>query len=491
MTQNPNQGQGPNADQESARWVVISIILFLVAIFLWTFYQPEINTMIGAIAWVHIYPYAWASRTFPTLDTLPVIGPGVFDYASDVVTGLEAGGYAGMAPDMRNQVLEIMGRCAAPFYVPVLLWAGIMGRNFRPDVAYRIPHTLESMIYTQSEHWLTSRMARYVNPLKMPEVSSNSLSRAGLAQERRLPEPVDCGAFMEHVFAPPKPGTWQRAMRPEEWLVSMGMCRAEEAVLEAEKKNWIYPAKALEAREKWPETDIASISELMAGQLRAPWSGFSRLRLCHQALAAVMASFYAHDVKGGNALLDDLGGLHDAVRAAPGRMDQAILSEEGVFPRIKGILSGKPGQNLKEIADRHAWVETAFPAMLAVARKDRGVLPAAAFLWLKSEDRLMWYILDNVGSEAIMIESAGALSHFRAEQQIGLPIRRPAVFQAARALRDDYLDVTDERIRMREVKEELKMTPAQKINRSLKAHDAANPSRISLEKAESGDGVFS
>ena len=37
--------------------------------------------------------------------------------------------------------------------------------------------------------------------------------------------------------------------------------------------------------------------------------------------------------------------------------------------------------------------------------------------------------------DAIMIEAAGAMAHFKAESQIGLPIRRPSVFQAARALR--------------------------------------------------------
>lgn len=482
---NQGQGQGPNADQEGMRGLFIAILLFIVAIFAWTYYQPEINTAVGAIAWVHIYPYAWLARTFPVLENLPIIGPGLFDYASDVMTGLEAGGYAGMTPDMRNEVLEIMGKCAAPVYVPALLWAGIMGRNFRPDVAYRTGHTLESMIYMQSEYWLTSRMIRHVNPLKIPEVSSVSLSRASLQQERRITEPVDCGALVETVFAPPKPGTWQRALRPEEFLVSTGMCRDDSRVMEAEQKNWTYPAKALEARDKWPETDNRSISELLAGQLRSPWTGFEDLRPCHQAIAAAMASFYAYDIKGGNALLDDLGGIQDAVRAQPGKMDDAIRSEEGLLARIKPVLSGKEGKNIREIADKHAWVETAFPAMLEVARKDRGVLPASAFLWLKAEDRLMWYILDNVGSEAIMVEAAGALSHFRAEQQIGLPIRRPAVFQAARALRDDYLDVTEERIRMRAVKEELKMTPEQKVSRLLRDNDAADRTdAVNLEKGE-------
>jgi len=152
-------------------------------------------------------------------------------------------------------------------------------------------------------------------------------------------------------------------------------------------------------------------------------------------------------------------------------MDDAILAEEGLMARIDGILQGKPGAQMLEIANRHAWLESAFPAMLTYARKDRGVLPAAAFLWLKAEDRALWYILDNVGSEAVMIESSGAMAHFRAEHQIGKPIRRPAVYQAARALLEDYLDMTPERVVARHDKEVRGWTAGEKLDRLFTGKD--------------------
>lgn len=471
MSSNPNAGQGPNADQESMRWLFISVALFLLMLFLWAYYQREINVVTGVISWIHIYPYAMAARYVPALETLPFLGPHLFRYAHDGLMFLEQGGYADMSPDQRTTLLTIAGRCGLPLYIPVMIIAGTLGRSFRPDVVYRVGYTLETMIRTQSEHWLTSRVSRHVNPLRTPEVSALSLTKGVLKRRRAAPSPDGVGALVSLETPPEKQGPWQRALRPEEWLLGMGMCFSEEHALEAEKRGWEYKNRLLEARESWPQTDINSLSELLSSQLRTPWSGFNSLRPSHQAICAVMASFYAFDINGGNALLNDLGGVHDAINAKTGGMDAAISAEEGLMPRIRKILDGKAGKALAEVAARHAWVESAFPAMLQVARKDRGVLPAAAFLWLKAEDRLLWYILDNVGSDAVMIESAGAMAHFKAEVQIGLPIRRPAVFQAARALREDYLDVTEARIKMRAIKRDLAMTPEERIQASLRKVD--------------------
>lgn len=480
MSHNPNAGQGPNADQESMRWLFISIALLLIAIFAWTYLQPEINIVSGVISWAHILPYAMAYRALPGLEVIPLIGPYVFAEAHYALQFLERGGYAAMTPDERMMLLTIAGRCALPLYFPLMLLAGTLGRSFRPDMVYRAGYTLETMIRTQSEHWLTSRLSRHVNPLKIPEVSSTSLARGVLTQRRKTKTSSDIGALISVDHPAQRQGAWQRALRPEEWLLGAGMCFSPEEAQEAERRDWDYPPKRLEARDKWQETDIESLCELLASQLRTPWTGFKDLRPSHQAICAVMASFYSFDINGGNALLNDLGGVSDAIGAKPGGMDQAILNEDGLMPRIRKILEGKPGRSLAEVASRHAWVESAFPAMLKVARKDRGVLPAAAFLWLKGEDRLLWYILNNLGSDAVMIESAGAMSHFKAETQIGLPIRRPAVFQAARALREDYLDVTEARLKMRAIKQDLAMTPEERIRKALEA--TRKSGHINLEK---------
>ena len=63
-----------------------------------------------------------------------------------------------------------------------------------------------------------------------------------------------------------------------------------------------------------------------------------------------------------------------------------------------------------------------------------------------------------------MVEAAGAMSHFRAEIQIGKPIRRPAVRQDARALLEDYLDMTPQRVAACRHREELGRSAGEEID---------------------------
>lgn len=470
MSQNPN---APTADQEQSRTFVIAIILIAILIYVISRMQEEMSAFAGAVSFLHVYPFALIVEQFPSLRTAPIIGPAFFAKVEIAKLFLEQGNFAYMSPDQRREVLSAAGLCALPIYLPFMVFAAIFGRSFRPDVVYKNAYSLDHMIWTQSEHWLTSRSARHTNPLEMPEVSAGYLARKvteKAAQKKSKHQSV--GEMVRIVPEAVAPLAWHRAMRPEEWLVANGLCLDETHIDAAIKKDWKYPDGLLESRDKWHDLTLDTLMETLSGQLRTPWRGFEPLRPSHKALCAVMCLFYDYDISGGNALLNELGGINDSVRGKAGAMDDAIRSEEGFLSRIEGILSGKPGKQMREIADKHAWLESAFPAMLTYSRKDRGVLPAAAFLWIKAEDRRLWYILDNVGSEAVMIESAGAMAHFRAEQQIGKPIRRPAVYQAARALLEDYLDMTPERVIARRDKEERGRTAGQQIDILLKGDTA-------------------
>ena len=466
MSQNPN-AQG--AEQEETEVMIAAGFGLAAIIGAYIFLQEHFSAFAGAISYLHVYPYARLVEYFPQLRDLPFIGSYFFARVELAKLFLDQGNFAYMDSAQRRDVLSAAGLCALPFYLPFMIYAGVRGRHFRPDLSYQKNYTLDDMIRTQSEYWLTSRNARHVNPLKKNEVSAGYLARGVVEMTaRRKTKHKNVGEMIRPAHEIISPAVWQRATRPQEWLVGNGLCIDENQVDKAIKKKWKYPDLLLESRNLWSELTLATLEEVFARQLRMPWIGFSSLRASHKAICAIMCLFYDYQVDEGNELLGDLGGLNDSVKSKPGAMDNAIHNEQGLMARIDGILESDAGEQMLEIADRHAWVESAFPAMLTIARKDRGVLPASAFLWLKGEDRGLWYILNNVGSEAIMVEAAGAMAHYRAECQIQKPIYRPAVYQAARALLEDYLDMTKDRIAVRKEKEERGRTAGQSIDILLK-----------------------
>lgn len=437
MAGSMHRGSG---DGDGLAWLVALAGCAVLGALVWERVAPGAHAAALAVASAHLQPFAWAVRAFPALESLPVIGQGLFARAASAMAAIEQAGGRPAAPGLVREALDAAGRCAATLYVPVLLWLGTVGRNRRADMAHRRAHTLESMIQVQSQIWPTSRIARHANPLHESEISVVGIARACLAAERALPAGEGFGALAAPVAAPFEAGRWHRALRPEEWLLATGLCRDRARLEAAEREGWDCAPESLQARERWRTVRLESICEMLARQLRAPWAGYGALPPCHRALAAVMALYHAHQVDSGNALLNELGRLCDAIHARPGAMGGAIARSAGLSARIELALSGAPGAGLLGVAESHGWVESAFPAMLEAARADRGVLPAAAFVWLKQEDRAMWYILDGVGCDAVAIEAAGAMAHLRAERRAGRPLRAPAVLAAARALKQEYLD---------------------------------------------------
>ena len=450
MAQQPQQPG--STDDDMLRTALVGLILVFVIFAFVAAQQERINIFVGAVSWVHVAPFAYLARWLPFLQDIPFLGSWLFVPAENVERYLSQGGWVYMdmtaeTQGYRSMVLTASGRVALLVYCPIMVWVGINGRNFRVDTTYRTQHTLDSMIWAQSETWMTSRMTRHINPLKDPELSSESLTkvvRERIKQIKPLP-----GRLLPEKVVSLAPSTWNRSLRPEEWLISSGLSydRAIDARISA--PGFITVPADFEFRERWEGIEMESIAEVLAEQLRTPWKGPANMRPCHKALFAVMAMFYGYDTEGGNRLLSDLGVLADATKVRINSMDSAIVAEQGMMARIDGIIAGKMGTRLAQKGNQHAWLESAFPTFIHLARKDRGVLPPAAFLWLKAEDRLMWYILNNVGNEAVMVEAAGALAHSRAENQIGKPIMRPAVYQAARAMREDYMDLMPERIEIR------------------------------------------
>lgn len=97
---------------------------------------------------------------------------------------------------------------------------------------------------------------------------------------------------------------------------------------------------------------------------------------------------------------------------------------EPIFARI----------HAENIMASHGFVVTGLMTLLEEARGG-GVIPCVEFIWLKGEDRPLWYALQTVGRKTAFSEAGGAYAHWLLEKQVGKAITQPEVTSAVEALK--------------------------------------------------------
>ena len=90
-------------------------------------------------------------------------------------------------------------------------------------------------------------------------------------------------------------------------------------------------------------------------------------------------------------------------------------------------------ENVREVISKHAYLLTVIASLIQHARED-GVVPSSEFLWLKTVDRRLWYMLNCVGRQTPYAEVAGPFAHWRAEQAMGRRSLVPMIDEAINAL---------------------------------------------------------
>lgn len=88
----------------------------------------------------------------------------------------------------------------------------------------------------------------------------------------------------------------------------------------------------------------------------------------------------------------------------------------------------------------HAYLLPAMASLLELARDD-GVLAAAEFLWLKTVDRPLWYMLNSVGRRTAFPEVAGPFGHWVVEKRLRRPLQTPMVEEAINGLEEAVAEV--------------------------------------------------
>jgi hypothetical protein len=432
---------GSSAEDSTLFWLLFVAALYLGGSAALRYFEPETNFALGTLRYAQLYPFAYLGELIDRTTWLTWLKDGWFDQvlfapAQKAVTWLETNPFSRMGAEQRDALATIAGRCLAALYLPMLLVLGSLLRNLRPDITYRGTQTLESMIWQSSDYWLASRQARHINPLELegaeaappgPMPASEASTPPHLARCHH--EPTGPAATESYLpLPPPTPlGAWSPALKPEEWLAGAGV------TADPETKRFL------------PD-DLRSCFH---SQLGAPWTSFADLPLPARAIAAACAYYYAGRVQEGVDLLDDLALVFDVAGRRLG-MAAAIRRDRAVLARIEAALHSPAAAALERIAAQHAFVPTALVRVLIESRASRGVLASASFLWLKAEDRRLWYVLNNAGGNAYHVECAAAMSHYKAELQMQRPIHAPVVRYAVVALELDYLDLAPARQAKRE-----------------------------------------
>lgn len=88
----------------------------------------------------------------------------------------------------------------------------------------------------------------------------------------------------------------------------------------------------------------------------------------------------------------------------------------------------------ESIMNNHAYVYTGLMTMLDIARKG-GVIPPVDFLYIKHENRTLFYALSSVGKKVSYVESAGVFAHWLLETHINRPIPTAEVSEAINGLK--------------------------------------------------------
>lgn len=175
------------------------------------------------------------------------------------------------------------------------------------------------------------------------------------------------------------------------------------------------------------QMDTHYVRQAFAKQLKGRWNGIHEQPPHIQALFAVFALKNAKKRDESDKLLGDIAQCWSLKKG----LDLPYATRRQIKKIIK---NPNLGGAMAKVAANHGFVTTAMMKCLQNARQQGGVLAPATFVWLRAEDRSIWYPLNNLGRRSYHTEAAGAMAHFRAEKMAARPIPTPKVKAAVESL---------------------------------------------------------
>jgi intracellular multiplication protein IcmP len=208
-------------------------------------------------------------------------------------------------------------------------------------------------------------------------------------------------------------GPWAMALTPMEFAQKHNLLKKEDAVLDG-------GASAMPGMEMTAGIRRGDTKRVFTLQLGPYWEGFDKCSPQAYALCAVFMARINRDRTGANLILETL--------------DKTYVSGKPDFSVAKPILKKYENTELvQEILVKHAYMLTVIASLLEASRQD-GVVPTSEFLWLKTIDRRLWYMLNSVGRQTPFVEVGGPFAHWKAEKAMGRRSLVPMIDEAIKAL---------------------------------------------------------
>jgi intracellular multiplication protein IcmP len=359
-----SQGQ-KSPHEDFIMFFTILFIIFGIGWSIWHFFQGELTWL---VKWIRVGELYVVSLLYG--DAHKVVDPeGLVQYVGQWRSWLPKLSVDKISVDVIQESTYVTVLPLKLLFMAVMALMAIIATMYGPGTHYKRRMTLDVLMSEQAKVFPAIQPFLKFDPRKLPFRAPGQ------------PVPSQLPMFSE-------------ALSPEEWLAYHEV-KVTSGVLD---RNKAYQALAL--------------------QLGNRWQGPEKLPLHQQGLFAVFALKHARKRKDSELMLNMLA--------------QSWTHDKGFRPsgKLKGMIKStirnpKLGGALMKFADQHAYETTALARCLARAREEGGVLAPAEFLWLRGQDRTLWYPLNNLGRKSYSVEAVGALVHYTNELIAGQKIPTP------------------------------------------------------------------
>ncbi len=175
--------------------------------------------------------------------------------------------------------------------------------------------------------------------------------------------------------------------------------------------------------------DLEKATSIMQKLLGNKWRGGKYLTPARKAIFVCLCTYILGDRNKAEMMLKEISSEIDAQRES-GESFQFKMSDK----QVSQIMHH---ESIQKVIKAHAYEGTVFTTLLLLARQT-GIVATSNFLWLKAFDRQLWYVLSNVGRQAVFTEGAAVHAHWSIEYHAKIAVHIPMVDAAVNALQLYY-----------------------------------------------------